>query len=403
MPFETATVISTASTIAQPESLNLRRLLTRASTLQCSDPKDKVYGLLSLMPTALSSKISPDYSLSPAEVYQDMFLRHLEVTKLLELLPFCNLKQTQNFCPSWVPNWNFPKGHMGWFGRAAGRSVAKAKYIHPYSLKALGIHCTNIRTVGEVAPAGIAEISRVLQDWEPEGLLESNQPGKPGLADFIRLVVFGRLKDKFPEYSYPTLQSLLDEYQRNDSWDWLGPERLRFLKGYSFVTTYDGCFGLVYGQPRPGMFFGLQHSYRSANSLDDLICVFLGCDRPVVLRSTQSGGLAVIGRIWIKELLHAQALLGKLPNAWEVQFRMVGVHVVEQYFNTLTKQLTNQDPRIGALTHEWELVPSRVILDSQQDVRFRNKVTGEMLDSDPRLLPDALARRGVMLQEFKLI
>jgi hypothetical protein len=63
-----------------------------------------------------------------------------------------------------------------------------------------------------------------------------------------------------------------------------------------------------------------------------------------------------------------------------------------------------EDPRLEALPSEWEEVDK----EDEARLRFhvqhhRNKVTGEIINSDPRLLPEALGVRGVQLDTFVMI
>jgi hypothetical protein len=55
-----------------------RKLLTAVRTAKCSDPKDKVYGILSLIPTAEPLVIHPDYTKTYVEIYKDLALCYFD-------------------------------------------------------------------------------------------------------------------------------------------------------------------------------------------------------------------------------------------------------------------------------------------------------------------------------------
>jgi hypothetical protein len=71
---------------------------------------------------------------------------------------------------------------------------------------------------------------------------------------------------------------------------------------------------------------------------------------------------------------------------------------------TKEKVSIEDDPRLGEMPAEWErleVIPSPD--DPYYVQRCRNKITGEEINSDPRLLPEELEKRGVKLQTFRLV
>lgn len=75
-----------------------------------------------------------------------------------------------------------------------------------------------------------------------------------------------------------------------------------------------------------------------------------------------------------------------------------------RYFNPSTGVVIEEDPRLDPLPPEWERVQAdRTPDDPVACALFKNKVTGEVMNSDPRLLLEALAQRGVDLKTFQLI
>lgn len=70
-----------------------------------------------------------------------------------------------------------------------------------------------------------------------------------------------------------------------------------------------------------------------------------------------------------------------------------------------TGEETIEDPRLESLEgSNWERVDHEPTLDDPEVFDyFRNKETGEVINSDPRLLPEALKARGVYLTTFCLV
>ena len=68
------------------------------------------------------------------------------------------------------------------------------------------------------------------------------------------------------------------------------------------------------------------------------------------------------------------------------------------------EQDTIHDPRLGPLPEGWRWIETvRTNNDPFIFETFENSVTGEKMNSDPRMLPDALRARGVKLDWFELV
>jgi hypothetical protein len=82
-------------------------LLTRYRRNLCSDPRDKVYGFLGVLP----ARLKVDYSISAAELYEHIARLIIESSKRLDLLQWC-VQSDEDDCdvpdgrPSWAPDWS---------------------------------------------------------------------------------------------------------------------------------------------------------------------------------------------------------------------------------------------------------------------------------------------------------
>lgn len=75
----------------------------------CSDARDKIYGLLGLSPLGFSDRISPDYPLPAAETYMNAFLAYVEHYQRLDLLRHTTrVTNSTAGLPSWVPDLSAP-------------------------------------------------------------------------------------------------------------------------------------------------------------------------------------------------------------------------------------------------------------------------------------------------------
>jgi hypothetical protein len=145
--------------------------------------------------------------------------------------------------------------------------------------------------------------------------------------------------------------------------------------------------------------------------LGDVICVIPGCNSPVVLRETDDGNFRLVGSSFVYGLNDAQALLGSLKHPWRVQIfdhPEQDFRIEHRYYNRETRELTVSDPRLEDHP-EWERVSledlGRPLIGDDPIILefFKNKKTGEIMNSDPKLLPEALEARGVDLQWFTIV
>lgn len=143
---------------------------------------------------------------------------------------------------------------------------------------------------------------------------------------------------------------------------------------------------------------------RLKQSAGDHLCVLLGCSIPILLRPKPNNQFQVVGRCFQDGLDRAEAILGPLEEQIKVQMYMIDGAFMPRFFNSAEDKLYNNDPRLGDLPAEWEKLEVRRTRDDPLNVvRYRNKESGEIINSDPRLFPDALRARGVALETYRLI
>lgn len=93
--------------------LTLLDLLRQFRDRRASDPKDKVYALLSMAQVSSGGdSLTPDYSLSEAEVFCKATLESIYSTESLSVFSTELGRKFRSDLPSWVPDWGAPGGHM---------------------------------------------------------------------------------------------------------------------------------------------------------------------------------------------------------------------------------------------------------------------------------------------------
>lgn len=125
----------------------------------------------------------------------------------------------------------------------------------------------------------------------------------------------------------------------------------------------------------------------------------------MVLRPTSDGRFRVVGECYVHGLSDAVGILGILPDKWKVIIKGDAFgRPTPRYVCLPEHGETENDPRLGPLHQNWERVTcNRSADDPSIFEKFLNLETGEKVDFDPRLFPDALIARGVQLEYLTLI
>lgn len=128
---------------------NFSSQVRAASWRPCFDPRDKVYGLLGICGSRLQEAIRPNYhsTWSPADVYREAVLAHIEITQRLELMDCCSISSEKNIsAPSWVPDWSMKSKESSWIVSAFASGYSRAVFVVKGQtvLEAWGIKCGSI-------------------------------------------------------------------------------------------------------------------------------------------------------------------------------------------------------------------------------------------------------------------
>jgi hypothetical protein len=229
-----------------------------------------------------------------------------------------------------------------------------------------------------------------------------------GRGSFDWICALGELWDKWRDVrSLPSLEAAIRMSQQIPSYDERGAPH-----------AYKWWYKSIVINLRSGRLFVTEKGYigftRATVQSQDEVCILLGHERPILLRTVSSCSkpvnYKVVGESYIHGLMEGQAILGSIPVPWSVMLRLSDSLLISQrrdetyFYNSDTKVKSRHDPRLGVLSDEWEEI------DVEDEVRlgtliqhYRNKLTGEIINSDPRLLPEALEARGVLLETFELI
>jgi hypothetical protein len=135
------------------------------------------------------------------------------------------------------------------------------------------------------------------------------------------------------------------------------------------------------------------------------VCLLLGCYSPIILRAVNPGRFQVVSEAYIHGLEDAKGILGPLPPGWRVIYTVDALgRQLHRYIDVWTKRETADDPRLHILPSEWHRVAHERSADDAGFLEmFRNHITGEMINFDPRLTAKSLTSQGVSMSTLRLV
>ncbi|KAK2763903.1 hypothetical protein FQN54_009522 [Arachnomyces sp. PD_36] len=381
------------------DSLGLLSLLSATRARDCGDLKDKFYGILGLTSPSFQDRIQVRYEKTVAEVYKDAFLAYTEHYKRSSMLCYCTIEHRLKNAPSWIPNWavetsEFLSKTMSITRYASGRSRAEFRYVSPGALELSGLICAEVESL-TILPTTRTEIINSLRKWQLDNMRDGKYgDGSDFLDTFLEVIFRGRTTDRYPGTSkYSTLAEMRKQFTPTTGS--IDKDRFGFLdtselEGTALITTKEGYIGLTPKEGQPG----------------DKVCIILGCDVPILLRPTLTSSFLVIGPCFVQGLLDAEALLGQLPSPWKLQMlRTTLGYQSARFVSEETEEEAEEDPRLPPLPKTWRHIKRDPTNEDPWDfvADYENIESGEILNSDPRMLSEALVRNGVKLEWLRLV
>ncbi|KAI1768943.1 heterokaryon incompatibility protein-domain-containing protein [Hypoxylon sp. FL1150] len=379
------------------------QLLQVASTRECSDLRDKVYGVLSIAPPGFRARVQVDYALPVAEVYRNTFADLLDHSCRLDILLYTGGEPGKRL-PSWLPDWSRERENEIRTTRgASGCSRASVQFEDPSVMIVAGVRVSKILQIEKLAAVEPITTAKSIRRLWLQVVTDANR--EQMLDNFVSCLTYGMDKNTSPELWYPTLEQWKKEFVDAIFGDEVTeeetslPERIAadsFLSKQvltkSLAVMQDGFVGLAHPTSQKG----------------DIVVNVLGCDTPLLFRETPNSvdhDFEVVGGAFVPGTMHAELLLGPMPPDFSISYLSDrNGYATPWYINSITGERQRDDPRLGRVPQGWERLPmERTREDPRNFVRFLNKETGEVVNWDPRLAPDVLVARGVKLEKFRLI
>lgn len=301
---------------------------------QATDPRDRVFALLSFAADATAFGLRPDYQKSCQEVYLETTAA-LVRNGLFEILSLCDVHKGFSELPSWVPDFTRISYRAPLQQRAMDReAVPVATVLQPnfsasgnnHNTTASYVH-TQVSSVSLLLHARLVdEVKRVGTAWEPQAfrrwlqeLSEFSLPGSDSIeSDHLRAIWRTAVADQEirqgnekPRLSERVLKKVHDSLRCLDLSAAEPQEFVSLGLGDYFYQLQD----IAYGR-RP---FCASNGYFGIGPCEmepgDLLYIFVGASVPYVLRRDTQGRLRFIGEAYVHGIMDGEAMEDDPPTS----------------------------------------------------------------------------------------
>ena len=382
--------------VSEVDYSTLGELMKRTQQCKCSDPRDRVYGVLNMLePWERNAKIKPDYTKTVCQVYRDAVLSIVNHTKKITILGHCEMQEqplessdSLQF-PSWVRNWTIPISPKRLYrGRASGYSNAETSYDNDV-LRVIGTHVARIGHVEKIMCDMMTNLVPAIQNFSQKFLpdIESGSyvSGGSKLDAYCRSLCGNYFVNQASmpgfQQSREWLLSILNSQETDVALDADvaagGREYLRlvrhfFIGRYLFMTE-EGHIGLA---PR-------------AAKTGDCVCVLLGSDSPFLLRPIGNNQYQIVGHCYTHGIMSGEALLGPFPGDYRY------VVAIDSKRNHYSQGF--HSPERGIIQWNDPRLPGNPVYEpSERQYEW-------VREEQKALTSEALKKRGVHMEMFELI
>jgi hypothetical protein len=396
-----------------PKGLSLGKLIENTKHSLCSDPRDRIFALCSLLSAYdRPLTIEPDYSKPPAQIFEEFTRHYIQGRKHLKILSTVETRDEHSELPSWIPNWSTPRTttpftrtKFSGLSKAlaqfredtclevCGRTIGTIEMTEPFRLPNPGSRESSSRNV-------FLELQRITSVLNLDGLLDA---GSPNLVKLCRVLCPNSVLEVIssPTLDYLSFQDAMNslrEALRFPTQD-LGSDATTSMKPF-INSVLVNCYGRSLYRCSDGT-IGLASKIVT---LGDKVAVWLGCDTAMVLRPFKDNQYRLLGEAVYDEAMNGSAFLGSLPERFQLVLMVVEGYDEEhsawawRFLQRDTGIVSAEDPRLV----ETEL-PFGWRRNSSIEGEFLNDEAGERTMYDPRLTAEFLKSRGVTLEVFEIV
>jgi hypothetical protein len=334
--------LSNLNSFTNDEAGSLLEVLRACRRKLAADPRDKVFGILGILPETVRQDFQANYDLSVKEVYANVVEYLLYTTEQLNIICeaiYFPLHTSSATLPTWVPDWSHvPQTTalgLSYNFTASGSTKAKFRFLDEHrnklEISAIPLDTINRHGISVGTLCALADFLMAFLHWRALllGSNDSNDPAEPGALKlaFCRTICLGqvpaRWEKNWPQVVYYVFASLLHErlphlpldrelqsYLSTDIK--INPDaRRRILQEHVGSRMMGRCFCLT-NEGRLGMGTGFM-------APDDVIVLPLGCNTPIILRPEGNRGeYRLVGDIYLHSYMQ-----GKAIDQWKAGKRTV--------------------------------------------------------------------------------
>jgi hypothetical protein len=398
---------------------SLQSLMRDLRKTTCSDPRDRVYGALGVLPfdsLGIIRDIKPDYTKSAVEVYRDLVIADMTINGRADLLVECYTSSDPTWALSWVPNWSTNnEGYISILEACADGQSAVAATLCP-DQKTLSIKGKLVATVSDVweplltldnmhldmKMSNLATLAAVKECAQRIALSARYPGGGDNLEALCIGLSGGHVVDNFAAQVQMSSTCSIAQYKTfiNFALSSAGiPSETQRLTDLGI----GGCTGNANAILRDSMVAtaeGYLGFCPAAARRGDRVCILLGCMKPMILRPTTDNNscYTVVGPCNMHGLNWGEGLLGPLPGDTTFVWNRSGPRdgVGPAFKDRHTGEETIVDPRI-----DWDLL--NVGNDREQAFAFRMALDGSRMDYFKRPDAEYFEKKGIELTTFNLV
>lgn len=379
----------------------LGQLIERTQLCKCSDPRDRVYGVLNMLERfERGAEIKPDYTKTVSQVYQDVVTSMLDHTDRITILEYCEMQEQplessdSLQLPSWVPNWTIPKfTNRMHSGNTSGNSNAETSYNNDV-LKIMGTCVARISHVKKILCHSTTDLIPAIQNFSQEFLPDvksaSYVSGGSKLDAYCRT-----LCDNYFDDEYIPAQAFMPNFQQSREWlsSIINPQETGIAIGADLATGYREYPSCVWRFCNRKSLFTTEEGYiglapRAAKA-GDLVCVLLGSDSPFLLHPLANNQYQLVGHCYAHGIMNGEALLGPLPGDYHSIFPF------DRERNLYARGF--HSPEKGIIQYSDPRLPFKPVY------AFSERQFEWVKEEQNALTSEALKKRGVHMKIFELI
>ncbi|KAI0127415.1 heterokaryon incompatibility protein-domain-containing protein [Xylariales sp. AK1849] len=360
--------------LLSPNLIGLPTLRHKLQYCNCTDPRDRIYGVLGLITGLRDIPIMIDYTLPVSEVYRGTVIDIIKHTNSLDILCSSELQGISSLpdLPSWVPDWPIPPTTSRSLNATVRSCTATFKaYAEPVGhqiLRVAGIVTMPVRqaTVSPIAKdPSVLGIANGIRETLKGVTLEADYVGGGSIAEaYCRTLCCGIHRDSYD----PPIpgESSVQECQEAFEWILNGegkciPPKSESLflyrytrrcwifgSGRSLLVTEEGRLGIV----------------PQATQQGDQVAFLLGCSAPLILRPVAgSSRHKIVGQCYIDGQMMGEAIYGPLPSHCRPMSRQAasGGRFHDGFFNEDTGEFRMEHPSS-------DLVKKKLGVRSERDI-----------------------------------